>query len=127
MQNTSRRTFLRSSGAVAISTMGLRASAQTQTASSSSFKTRYPDMPRIESHAHVGSKPEMITRYHSLREMMLNRCGADLALWINLGNGGEVINDLDRVEDAGQGRLLSCISDFKPHDGLDIPPGALKD
>jgi hypothetical protein len=126
MQNTSRRTFLRASGAAAISVMGVRTGVQAQTTGSSSYKTRYPDIPRIESHAHVGSKPEMITRYHRLREMMLSRCGADLALWINLGNGGEVIKDLDSVEEAGRGRLLSCISDFKPHDGLDIPPDALK-
>lgn len=126
MQNTSRRTFLRNSGAVAISAMGLGTSGQAQLANASSFKTRYPDIPRIEAHAHVGSKAEMIKRYHGLRKMMLNRCGADLALWINLGSGGEVIADLASVEAAGQGRLLCCISDYKPHDGLDIPPDELK-
>jgi predicted TIM-barrel fold metal-dependent hydrolase len=126
MQDTSRRRFLQASGAVAMSAIGVRTGGQTQTTSSSSFKTRYPDMPRIESHAHVGSKPEMIGRYHSLREMMLKRCDADLAFWINLGSGGEVINDLDSVEAVGQGRLLCCISDYKPHTGLDIAPDALK-
>ncbi|NQV31971.1 MAG: amidohydrolase family protein [Phycisphaeraceae bacterium] len=125
MHRTTRRTFLQASGAAAMGAMGVLAS-QSQAASTSSHKTPYPDIPRIESHAHVGSDPAMIGRYHKLREMMLDSHGADLAMWINLGNKGQVIDDLDSVEKAGQGRLLSCISDYKPHDGLDIPPDSLK-
>ncbi len=126
MQNTSRRTFLRTSGAAAISAIAVPTSIQAQAAGRSSYQTHYPEIPRIDSHAHVGSEPEMIRRYHRLRAIMLDRHGADLAIWINLGNRGEVIDDLDSVEEAGRARLLSCISDFKPHDGLDIPPDSLK-
>lgn len=126
MQNTTRRTFLRASGAAAISAMASGTNAQPRAANPSSFKTLYPAIPRIESHAHVGHDPKLIRRYHRLRELMLDSLGADLAMWINLGNKGEVIDDLDAVEKAGRARLLSCISDFKPHDGLDIPPDSLK-
>ncbi|MCP4453085.1 MAG: amidohydrolase family protein [Planctomycetes bacterium] len=125
MKNTSRRTFLQASGAAALSALGMTG-APLRAASASSYKTRYPEIPRIEGHAHVGSDPAMIGRYHRLREMMLESQGADLAMWINLGNKGQVIDDLDKVEKAGKGRLLSCISDYKPHDGLDIPPDSLK-
>jgi len=126
MKHATRRQFLQASGFAALGAMGVHANAQSQMAGTSSFKTRYPDIPRIESHAHVGSNPALIGRYHKLREMMLESHGTDLAMWINLGNKGQVIDDLGAVETAGQGRLLSCISDFKPHDGLDIPPDSLK-
>ncbi len=126
MQAMTRRTLIRASGAAALSTLGVPTSAPSQHAEASSYQTRYPDIPRVESHAHIGSRPEMIQRYHQLRTLVLDRHGADLAIWINLGNRGQVIDDLARVEREGQGRLLSCISDYKPHDGLDIPPAALQ-
>lgn len=125
MQKTTRRTFLQASGAAAIGAMGAGTNAQPQTAGPSPYRTRYPAVPRIDCHAHVGRNPDMIQRYHRLREMMLHRRGADLAMWINLGNRGEAIDDLEAVEKAGRGRLLCCISDYKPHDGLDIPPDSL--
>ncbi len=125
MRHTTRRTFLLASGAAALSAMRGQ-DAQAQTADSSAFETAYPDIPRIDCHAHVGSDPDMIRRYLTLREMIRATSGADLALWVNLGNKGQVIDDLGNVEKAGQGRLLSCISDYKPHDGLDIAPDTLQ-
>jgi predicted TIM-barrel fold metal-dependent hydrolase len=125
MQSTTRRTFLQASGAAAMGVVAITTSTPSQ-AAPASYRTPYPKIPRIESHAHVGSSPEMIGRYHELREMMLAEIGADLAMWINLGSSGKVIDDLPSVDKAGRGRLLSCISDYKPHDGLDISPDALK-
>ncbi len=125
MEDTTRRSFLLTSGAAALSAMRVYG-ASPQTTDSSPFETAYRDIPRIDCHAHVGSDPEMIRRYLKLRQMIQGSNGADLAMWINLGNKGLVIDNLDRLEETARGRIVSCISDYKPHDGLDIPPEALR-
>jgi uncharacterized protein len=87
--------------------------------------TAYPDIPRIDVHCHVGSEPESIANYLTLRELVKERHGIDLAMWINLGLRDKPITDCDAVTEAAQGRILCCISDFSPHNGLRYAPEEL--
>jgi len=89
-------------------------------------KTAYPEIPRIDVHAHAGGNVETIANYLRMRESLKNAYGVDLALWINLGSPGGPITDPADVTRAAEGRMLSCISDYSSHDGLDFPPAELE-
>ena len=89
-------------------------------------KTKYPEIPRIESHCHVAGDVNAIANYHALRKLMLDTCGADLAAWINLGDKNHPIPDLAKIMKLGRNRMFCCISDYSAHDGLDIKPQLLK-
>lgn len=88
-------------------------------------RTNYPDIPRIDVHAHVSGDLDTITNYLQLREFILEAYDADLAMWIDLGGGNAPAPDLNRSLEASQGRILTCISDFSPHRGLSFPPEEL--
>ncbi len=87
--------------------------------------TAFPDIPRIDVHAHVGEDEALIKRYLELRETLKSVHQADLAMWVNLGNHDTPTPDLTRVERWSQGRMASAISDFRPHTGLAFDPEEL--
>lgn len=49
-------------------------------------KTAYPEIPRIDVHAHAGGNVETITSYLRMRERIKSAYNIDLALWIDLGS-----------------------------------------
>ena len=104
----------------------------------SQFTTQYPDIPRIDVHAHphfihyhegLGTKtsPEKpmlrtspdyqtIKNYLSLSDTLRKKYKIDLSMWINLG-GDKGIDSVDLVSNS---RMLTCISDYAPQRGLAI-------
>lgn len=92
-------------------------------------KTAYPEIPRIDVHAHAGGNVETITSYLRMRERIKSAYDIDLVLWIDLGGidgpAGSISDPAD-VTRAAEGRMLSCISDYSSHDGLDYPPAELE-
>jgi hypothetical protein len=87
--------------------------------------TAFPDIPRIDVHAHVGEDEALIQRYLELRETLREVHQVDLAMWVNLGNHDTPAPDLTRVERWSQGRMVSAISDYRPHTGLTFDPQEL--
>lgn len=88
-------------------------------------RSAYPDIPRIDVHAHIAGDVTTITNYLEMRNILKKEHDVDLAMWIDLASGNNQIPDLNEVFQASEGRVLSCISDFSAHDGLDIPPAYL--
>jgi predicted TIM-barrel fold metal-dependent hydrolase len=82
--------------------------------------TAFPDIPRIDVHAHVGEDPSLIERYLALRDLLKSAHQVDLAMWVNLGTHDTPTPDLARVQSLSQGRMVSAISDYRPHTGLTI-------
>ena len=85
--------------------------------SSGQYITKYPDIPRIDVHAHVHNNYAGIDNYLTLREMMLTNHRTDLAMWINLGRGS-----IDSLTAKSNGRIMTCISDYTPQRGLAHEP-----
>ena len=90
------------------------------------FKTIYPEIPRIDVHSHVGSDVKGIANYLDLRKVLQDKNGIDLAIWINLGSGNDLIEDIEAVMTAGKGHMLCGIADYSAHDGLKYPPESLE-
>jgi hypothetical protein len=76
-----------------------------------------PDLPRIDVHAHLGGDTGAIAHFLRLRQRMIELHSTDLAMWIDLGTRNALVPDQERSLDASQGRVLSCIADYSPHDG----------
>jgi predicted TIM-barrel fold metal-dependent hydrolase len=93
---------------------------------SAQFKTRYPDIPRIDVHTHFGNDPTGIANCLELRKILLDQSGIDLAMWINLGGAKDPIENTAYVKDASKGRMLCAIADYAAHDGLSYAPGELE-
>jgi predicted TIM-barrel fold metal-dependent hydrolase len=77
-------------------------------------------------HTHAAQDPLVIERYLELRKAMLEKDQIDLALWINLGDKGHPLMDIEKVEQASRKRMLCAISDYRAHDGLQHHPSDLK-
>ena len=92
----------------------------------SQFKSSYPDIPRIDVLTHVANDLKGIANYLELRKILLDRHAIDLAIWINLGDRNEPIENLEVVMEAGKGRILCGIADYAAHDGLKYPPETLE-
>ncbi len=82
------------------------------------FITKYPDIPRIDVHVHINNNYTGIKNYLVLREKMLNDTKIDLAMLINLG--GE--KSIDTIREVSNGRIMTCISDYRPFRGLTHKP-----
>jgi hypothetical protein len=104
------------------------------------FTTQYPDIPRIDVHAHphfihyhegLGTKtspekPELktspdyqtIKNYLSLSDTLRKKSKIDLSMWINLGGD----RGIDSVNLVSNSRMLTCISDYAPQRGLSYKP-----
>ena len=76
-----------------------------------------PDLPRIDVHTHLGGDTAVIARFLQVRQGLIDRHSADLAMWIDLGTHKALVPDQERSLDAGRGRVLSCIADYSPHEG----------
>jgi uncharacterized protein len=89
---------------------------------SAQFKSKYPDIPRIDVHTHVSNSSQGITNYLNLRDVLSSNNNIDLSMWINLNGrpGGE--NAIDTITMLSKGRVMTCISDYSPHKGLTHDP-----
>lgn len=85
-------------------------------------QTRYPDIPRIDVHTHITSNTQGIANHLGMRELLKQKHGDELALWINLGSRTDNHPDPVQVARDSKDRMLCCIADFDPHRGLDYPP-----
>ncbi len=88
--------------------------------------SKYPDIPRIDVHTHASQEAEVIRRYLELREIMLETHHVDLAMWINLGDKGAPVLDIQKVDEASEKRMVCTIADYRAHDGLQHDPAQLK-
>jgi hypothetical protein len=84
----------------------------------SQFVTQYPGIPRIDVHVHANNNYQSIGNYLALRDTMLAENKIDLAMWINLG--GE--KAIDTIKKVSNGRIMTCISDYRPFKGLTHKP-----
>ena len=78
------------------------------------YITKYPEIPRIDVHAHLSDNYQLAETYLALRDRMLQDHKIDLAMWVNLG--GE--NEMENMALSGKGRIMNCLSDYSPHKGL---------
>lgn len=84
----------------------------------SQFVTTHPEIPRIDVHTHGGKDHEGIANYLELREHMLSNNKLDIAMLINLND--ETV--IDSITTASNGRIMSCLNDYKPFEGLTHSP-----
>lgn len=111
---------------------------------SSQYITIYPDIPRIDVHAHPhnihyheglgtktsAEKPALptspnystIINYLAMADTLQTVNKIDLAMWINLG--GE--KGIDSVNLVSKNRMMTCISDYAPQRGLSYKPADIK-
>ncbi len=66
-------------------------------------------MPRVDVHAHIPNRWEVMDEYMELREAIREQFDADLAMWISL-SGQEL--DFQELHQRYQGRILWTISDY---------------
>ena len=92
----------------------------------SQFRSAYPDIPRIDVHTHIGTDTKVIDNYLDLRKLMLEDNDIDMALWINLGNRDNPVENPAEIIKASKGHMLSGISDYSAHDGLRFAPESLE-
>lgn len=78
------------------------------------YVTKYPEIPRIDVHTHVGTDYPGIKNYLAMRALMMTDHKIDLAMKINLN--GE--RGIDTINEVSQGRIMTCISDYAPQRGL---------
>ena len=88
-------------------------------------KTKYPDIPRIDVHCHIGENDTTIANYLELRDRIKAAHNIDFAIWINLGAHDNPTPDLNRINKLSKNRMLTAINDYSSHDGLQIAPDKL--
>jgi hypothetical protein len=79
------------------------------TMTAQTFKTQYPDIPRIDVHVHANSNSRNLAEYLTLRDMVKKQSGADIAMWINLSQG-----NMDTIRERTKGRMLCSFSTYRP-------------
>lgn len=82
------------------------------------FVTKYPEVPRIDVHTHVGSDSVGLQNLLMLREAMLATTQVDLAMILNLNDEQAI----DTIVSRTHGRVLTSISDYAPNRGLTHKP-----
>jgi hypothetical protein len=87
--------------------------------------TKYPDIPRIDVHAHAGTSLETMAAYMKMRDEIKEKLNADLAMWINLGQRNETLEDWQEAEKRFPGRFVPCLYDYFIYDGLRYSPEEL--
>jgi predicted TIM-barrel fold metal-dependent hydrolase len=78
----------------------------------SQYVTKYPDIPRIDTHAHVSANSPTsaaIATYLAFRDQMLKECKTDIAMWIdvNTRTGGELRPA--EFNETSKGRIMTCL------------------
>ena len=108
------------------------------------YLTLYPDIPRIDVHAHphyinyhegLGTKTsaekpdlktspdfETIRNYLRMSDTLETLYRIDLAMWISLGGD----KGIDSVNLVSKNRMMTCISDYAPQRGLSYKPSEIK-
>ena len=86
------------------------------------FKTKYPDIPRIDVHTHVAGDRDANDKYMDLRKIINDWFSADFAFWINLSDRSNPVNDPDSISSISHGRSLCAFGDYSPHTGLQYSP-----
>ena len=124
MMPSNRRGFLKNATlGAAMSAAALKP--DTAAAAEGPSKTAFSDIPRIDVHTHVSNDTNCIGYYHTMREIMNDKYGEDLAFWINLGDRSLTLEDYDTVMTASKGRSLCTIGDYSSHTGLTYDPAEL--
>jgi predicted TIM-barrel fold metal-dependent hydrolase len=82
-------------------------------------------MPRVDVHAHIPDKWEVIDEYMALRDAMRKELDVEMAMWISLS--GSAPPDFQELDRRYHGRILWTINDFKISDGLKYSPQELVD
>jgi hypothetical protein len=90
------------------------------------FKTKYPDILRIDVHLHVTNDSLGIVNYLKLKAAMSKDNEIDMALWLNLGNRGKPLPDMEKVMQIGEGHFMFAMVDYDTHTGLKIEPEKLQ-
>ena len=84
----------------------------------SQFVSKYPDIPRIDVHTHIGNDYNTIDSYLKMRDVMMEENNIDLAMMLNLDDEKAI----DTIFDVSEGRILTAINDFEPQRGLSHSP-----
>ena len=80
-------------------------------------------MPRVDVHAHIPDKWDVIDQYMGLRDAIRKQLDVEMAMWISLG--GSAPPDLKELNQRYHGRMLWTINDYKIEDGLKFSPQEL--
>ena len=92
----------------------------------SQIKTSYPDIPRVDVHAHAGNDYEAIQKYLDLREIMMSDYSIDMAIWINLSDKRHPVTHVDSVAMISQNRMFCAYGDYEAARGLKHKPEDLE-
>lgn len=71
------------------------------------FISQYPDIPRIDVHAHHSGK--LAENYLILRDAVKQSCNADIAMWVNLNK-----NNVEELLEKTGGRMYNCFTTSQP-------------
>lgn len=108
---------------VTIMTLGV-----TQPSFLSAQQTAFPDIPRIDIHAHIRDNA-ILDDYIGMAEIIKKEYDADLAMWVNLSTslkaGRQGLDEMQRVEEKYKGKFLHTINDYRIADGLAYSPEEL--
>ena len=78
--------------------------------SNAQFKTKYPEIPRIDVHTHCSDTSQnSFKSYLILRDSVKLMYNTDIAMWINLTQ-----NNVNRAMQNTGGRMLSAFSSYRP-------------
>jgi len=89
-------------------------------------KSNYPDIPRIDVHAHVAGDYDAIQKYLDVRKILLADYSTNLAMWINLSDRRHPITNIDSVILVSQNRMLCAYGDYEAARGLKYKPEDLE-
>lgn len=80
-------------------------------------------MPRVDVHAHIPDKWDVIDQYVGLRDAIKKELDVEMAMWISVG--GSAPPDFKELNQRYHGRILWTINDYKIDDGLKFSPQEL--
>jgi predicted TIM-barrel fold metal-dependent hydrolase len=103
-------------------------------AENAGFETAYPDIPRLDSHDHIGRSADAnIKNYLEVRKSVLADHKANIALWIDLDGGtrgyasGVKNGGMERLKLLGDGdRMIPSITDWYPANTISYSPSLIE-
>jgi predicted TIM-barrel fold metal-dependent hydrolase len=101
---------------------------------SAEFVTAYPDIPRLDSHNHIGRSADAnIKNYLEVRKSVLANRNANIVLWIDLDGGtrgyasGVKNGGMERLKNLGDGdRMIPSITDWYPTSTISYSPSLIE-